>query len=174
MTEHLLRPTLLLLDAGRNLDHDWHGLGVQFSQRVLDGPVFDLAVPLILDLRDPHVAVTTRRVDQDLRVDCLLGADTLHPVDIVSAANLHTPQECRTDIWGHDLLIPRLQSQLNRIATALDLTSQPLDLAEGGLQAVPLRLELLPAGSIGQGVVEGGGVGPQRELALGGVTGEEI
>jgi hypothetical protein len=72
------------------------------------------------------------------------------------------------------LLVPRLQSQLNRVPTALDLTSQPLDLAERNLQAIPLRLELLAAGGIGQGVVEGRGVGPQCELAFGGVAGEQV
>lgn len=69
-----------------------------------------------------------------------------------------------------NVLIPRLQAQLDRVPRALELHAQALDLGEGGFQAVPLRFVLFAARGVGEWVVEGGVVFPQRELAFGRVA----
>jgi len=48
------------------------------------------------------------------------------------------------------------------------------DLREGGLEAVPLRFVLFAAFGFGEGVREGGGVGPEFEFAEGGLACEEL
>jgi hypothetical protein len=49
-----------------------------------------------------------------------------------------------------------------------------LNLREGGLEAVPLRFVLFAAFGFGEGVREGGGVGPESEFAEGGLACEEL
>lgn len=51
---------------------------------------------------------------------------------------------------------------------------QAFDFGERGLEAVPLRLELLAAAGHGDGVFKNGVIGPQFELLEGGATGEEV
>lgn len=60
--------------------------------------------------------------------------------------------------------ISRLQVHQNRVPRILDLMVQTLDLAERGLQAIPLRRVLVTTGGDGDGIGECGVVAPESEL----------
>ena len=51
---------------------------------------------------------------------------------------------------------------------------ETLDLGEGGLETVPLRLVLCTANGFGDGVFEGAIVGPELEFLKGGAACEEL
>ena len=51
---------------------------------------------------------------------------------------------------------------------------EALDFGEGGLETVPLGFVFGAAGGDGDGVFEGGGVGPEGEFFEGGTAGEEL
>lgn len=71
-------------------------------------------------------------------------------------------------------LVQGLEAQLDGIATLDNVEMLLVDLAHGGLQAIPLRFILFAALGDRQRVVEAGVVGPQREFTLGGVAGKEV
>lgn len=74
-----LATTLLLFNARGHRDHQGHRVCIQRPQCVLDRALFDLPVPLVLDLCDAHVVVAPGGVDQNLGLDSLLGAEALDP-----------------------------------------------------------------------------------------------
>ena len=67
-----------------------------------------------------------------------------------------------------------LQIHLDRIAITFHLVVEALDLGEGGFETVPLGFVLGAAGGDGDGVGEGGVVGPELEFGERGAAGEEI
>ena len=103
------------------------GICKLIDTHILEGAIRELAIPFILNLCD-----LSRRLvieDVDPAIDGLLLADTLHDV---ASTQVHTD-------W---------------IAARSDLVMETFDLGEGGLEAIPLRFELLSAHSFGDGVFE--------------------
>ena len=70
--------------------------------------------------------------------------------------------------------ISSLHIHLDRISTTRDLMAQSLDLAERGLETIPLRLVLLAALRDAERVDELAVIGPEVEFLRGGSAGEEI
>lgn len=117
------------------------------ATHVRDPTLGQLPVPLVADALD--ALAVGARVHLDDALDRRLLADALDGVLCLGV-------------------------DLDRVARVDDAGVQRLDGREGRREAVPLRLELRPALRDGERVLEGRIVGPERELRLGRLAGEQV
>ena len=143
-----LLPTLfLLLNRLRHPHHQRHTDRIQLPKRMLDRAPAQLTVPFIQHLPDlPRRLV---HIYLNNTINHLLRAHAHH---LVLGAQIHG----------------------DRVPGPRDLVREALDARKGGAQPVPLRGELRAALGHGERVLEGCGVGPEREFAQRRLAREEV
>lgn len=141
------REVSLALLILRHADHFRYAHSIQPPKRRRNRPFRQLPIPLILHLL--NLLPIARRVNINHTLNRSLLAHTLNRV-----------------------LIPQIHN--DRVARIDHLVRLDLDGGEDLCETVPLRFELLAALGDGEGVGEGGVVGPEGELGFCGVAGEEV